>query len=981
MTDSIRPANPGSGVIELGRFQLDLGNRALFQNGKIVPLGSRAFEILAVLAAAAGRVVTKSELMDAVWPETVVDECNIHVQLSALRKALGVDRSLIVTIPGRGYHLSQRPRAVRGAVADFRASLKPGAVVRDIELTGRDTSVGEIRTLLQTAHLLTLVGAGGIGKTSLAKEITRRASDGLYGTVCFVELATVTTHDAVLRKIAEACGLCSPDAALEISQLAAALSGSRRLLVLDNAEHVIDAVAWVVDRLIADCEHLRVLVTSREPLRIMGETIYKVEPLDVPTPGSTEAEILGCSAIRLFLLRANTLQRSRDALGANIHIVGDICRRLDGIPLAIELAAARVEALGLQQVHRYLNDRFSLLTGGYRTALPRHQTLRATFDWSFSLLNPASQLLFGRLAVFSGGFNFEAMCGVVCDENYAVADAISCINDLVAKSLVNVEFDGPVSLYRLSESTRAYALEKLLAEGEQKRIAARHASYLSRCWHPQSGGSPSEPSGRETELNEWLENARSAFDWAFSKQGDVQIGVGLAASLTEVLLETGLIDECCMRAEQAIEALNELRPPSVDTRAEMRLLATLASVLPYAGGHVSKPVELWGNVLALAEETGDGPCHARALWGLWNAMLSAGNIHASKHYARRFQQFVSQSGMAWHVILGDQLLAISQHCHGRHAEARWVLEQAVERFERLESRPQGGGKFAVDPAVMCNGTLVRIAWLEGKTDESLSRLDALINQVRSETLEPSLTHVLGAAAIPLALMFGDVERASRYIDIMRSQAALHGFGIWLDYCDCLAACRDLLDGRGAAATALLEQKLGALLARGFRRLVTPLIVTCAEALIADGDLNRASVWLSEAQNFCQANGELFFLPEVWRVRGTLAQAESRAHNADSEAAMEKLNTAFACFQTSIELSREQGAKMLALRASILLGRLLHEWGRTPEAIELLALLADDFDEKSTVADIRTLFALLLALQEHQGAAVSVNPPSHSLVTG
>lgn len=337
--------------------------------------------------------------------------------------------------------------------------------------------------------------------------------------------------------------------------------------------------------------------------------------------------------------------------------------------------------------------------------------------------------------------------------------------------------------------------------------------------------------------------------------------------------------------------------------------------------------------------------------------------------------------MAWHVILGDQLLAISQHCLGRHAEARWVLEQAVERFERLESRPQGGGKFAVDPAVMCNGTLVRIAWLEGKTDESLSRLDALINQVRSETLEPSLTHVLGAAAIPLALMFGDVERASRYIDIMRSQAALHGFGIWLDYCDCLAACRDLLDGRGAAATALLEQKLEALLARGFRRLVTPLIVTCAEALIADGDLNRASVWLSEAQNFCQANGELFFLPEVWRVRGTLAQAESRAHNADSEAAMEKLNTAFACFQTSIELSREQGAKMLALRASILLGRLLHEWGRTPEAIELLALLADDFDEKSTVADIRTLFALLLALQEHQGATVSVNPPPRSLVTG
>jgi predicted ATPase/DNA-binding winged helix-turn-helix (wHTH) protein len=980
MTDSNRPTNSGADVIELGRFQIDLGIRALHQGGQIVPLGSRAFEILAVLASAAGRIVTKSELMDAVWPKTVVDECNIHVQLSALRKALGADRGLIVTIPGRGYHLNQRPRAIRGAGADSRASLKPGAAVRDIELTGRDTAVGEILTLLQTAHLLTLVGAGGIGKTSLAKEIARRAADGFSGTVCFVELATVTTHDAVLLKIAESCALRSPDAAIEITQFAAALSSKKMLLVLDNAEHVIDAVAWIVDRLIAACEHLRVLVTSREPLRIMGETIYKVEPLDVPTPGSTEDEILGCSAVRLFLLRANTLQRSRDVVGASIHLVGEVCRRLDGIPLAIELAASRVEALGLQQVHRYLNDRFSLLTGGYRTALPRHQTLRATFDWSFSLLNPASQLLFGRLAVFSGGFNFEAMCGVVCDENYAVADAISCINDLVAKSLVNVEFDGPVSLYRLSESTRAYALEKLLAEGEQKLIAARHASYLSRCWHPQSAGRPSDPSGREADLNEWLENARSAFDWAFSAQGDVQIGVGLAASLAEVLLETGLIDECCMRAERAIDAMNELRPASIDTRAEMRLLATLASVLPYAGGHVSRPVELWERVLALAGETGDGLCHARALWGLWNAMLSAGNINASENYARRFLRFVSQSGMDWHVILGDQLVAISQHCLGQHAQARWVLEQATERFERVESKPQGGGKFAVDPAVMCNGTLVRIAWLQGKTDESQLRLEALINQVRSETLEPSLTHVLGAAAIPLTLMSGDVERASRYIDIMRSQAALHGFGIWLDYCECLGACRDLLDGGGAAATALLEQKLDALLARGFRRLVTPLIVTCAEALIADGNLNRASVWLSDAQNFCLANGELFFLPEVWRVRGTLAQAESRDQKAGSDAAMEKLNLAFGCFQTSIELSREQDAKMLELRASILLARLLHERGRTSEAIELLVVLADDFDNTSSVADVRTLFELLLALRDHQGAAVAVNQSFNCLAT-
>ena len=965
MTVTDRPADDGTNVIRLGQFEIDLGMRTLRQSGAHIPLGSRAFDILAVLVSAAGRLVTKDELLDTVWPKTVVAENNIQVHLSALRKVLGDDRDLIVTIPGRGYQLRQRPVASQARAID--SSFRRSVPLRENGLTGRDTAVQEISLMLQTAQVLTLTGAGGIGKTSLAMEVARQALSDFSCAVCFVELATATTEDAVLSEVAQTCGLSTLDAAVDISQLAAALSGRRMLLVLDNAEHVVDVVARMVDALVAQSKVLRVMATSREPLRLMPETVYRVEPLDVPPAHSTHAEIGQFSAVKLFLLRVNSLQQYAGVGSAELHLIGEICRRLDGIPLAIELAAARVVGLGVAGVHRHLHDRFSLLTGGYRTALPRHQTLRATFDWSFSILDPCHQVLFRRLAVFSGGFTFDAMCSVVCDEKYAVADAISGIGDLVAKSLVNIEPEGPVRRYRLAESTSAYALEKLCAEGEQKPIAARHARYVSDCLRPRLADSDTEPSDREIDFRQSLGDARSAFDWAFSQHGDTRIGIELASGLTEALLDAGLVDECCTRAGQAIDALEELPPAAVDSDTEMRLRATLASALTYAQGSVSKPAQLWTEVLTLAGDRGDQVRHAQALWGLWNTMLSSGNIYGSMNYARRFQRFASHRGTAWQIVLGDQLIAISQHCLGEHEQARLVLANARERFDQLQKDPQRDGRFAVDPMVMCNGTLVRITWLQGDTEASLALVDALINQVRSETLEPSLTHVLGAVAIPLALMCGELARATRYIDIMRSQAALHGFTIWLDYCACLGACRDILNGQGAAATALLEEKLDALLSRGFRRLVTPIIVTCAEALIAEGHLAEASRRLNEVLSFCLNNGELFFLPEVWRARGVLAQAEAGDHTIDGNAAQEKLTIAFSCFQESIELSCKQGAKMWQLRASMALASLLHANNRTAEAVELLASLAADFSETGTASDIQALFKFLGALRDHQTA--------------
>jgi predicted ATPase/DNA-binding winged helix-turn-helix (wHTH) protein len=570
-------------MIEIGSFKIDLEMRTLQRNGEVVRLGSRAFDILAVVASAGGRLVTKDELMDAVWPDTIVEENNIQVHLSALRKILGLDRDLILTVPGRGYQLLQRQASAPPGLTRSQPHCGRPLPQSKSGLLGRAAEVDLIRSMLQHAHVVTLVGAGGIGKTRLAVEAARGAAAAFTEPVCFVELAALTTQDAVLCAIGESCGLPLPGGQIDVARIAAKVAGQHKLLLLDNAEHVVGAVAQIVDTLVAGNDTLRVLVTSREPLRIMAESVFRVDPLDVPPPEATADEILRCSAVNLFLLRANSLQGTATTDIAETQLIGEICRRLDGIPLAIELAAARVVTLGVEGVCRRLDDRMAILAGGYRTALPRHQTLRATFDWSFALLDAGTKSVFRRLAIFSGKFSFEAMCAVACDQEHTMASAIGGITELAAKSLVSVEFEGSVAKYRLSESTRAYALEKLRAEGELREVISRNARYLSRCFESQSGSdnqNGQNDAGSPPDLQQTIDEARTTLDWAFSDDGDSRVGVELASHLVDALLDARLFEECCMRARQALAAMATLPAESVVALSETRLRAALAATLP-----------------------------------------------------------------------------------------------------------------------------------------------------------------------------------------------------------------------------------------------------------------------------------------------------------------------------------------------------------------------------------------------------------------
>ena len=466
--------------MKLGRFDIDTEARCLLLNSELVRLGSRAFDILVTLAGAGGRLVPRNELMQAVWPGVIVEDCNIDVHVSALRKALGADRDLIVTVPGRGYRCVQS-RPARGSKP---ACVKDGAPLhlrlppRPAALHGRTETVDEIAGAIRATRLVTVVGIGGVGKTSLAVDVAHTIAPEFGDEVMFVDLATASDPASIPATIARH-GLGEVDttqADMTAASIAAQLPEQPCLLVLDNAEHLVCAVAELVERLISLNDTVRVLVTSREPLLIRQERVIRVEPWAVPDMQASDADLSNSAAVQFFLEcigRASALASS-DA--SPIRTIAEICRRLDGLPLAIELAARRAALLGIDGVHRRLGDRLALLTGGYRNATPRHRTLRATFEASFVLLSDIAQRLFQRLSVFSEAFTFEAIRTAVCDSELSEDCVLDAIEELVANSLVNVRIQSSEATYHLLESARAFATSKLRdAAPAREAVSARFA--------------------------------------------------------------------------------------------------------------------------------------------------------------------------------------------------------------------------------------------------------------------------------------------------------------------------------------------------------------------------------------------------------------------------------------------------------------------------------------------------------------------------
>ncbi|MDB5424274.1 MAG: transcriptional regulator [Phenylobacterium sp.] len=458
-------------AIAFGRFRLQTRNRELLADGAPVPLGSRAVEVLLVLIEAGGELVTKDELLSRVWPTTTVEENCLQFQISTLRKALGPDRDFIRTVSGRGYRFVAEIAVAACEPRTFgRGALSTNVPASTSDLIGRAVQLAEVQALVAANRLVTLVGAGGIGKTRLAIELARRLGAGFDGGVWIAELGPLSDPQLVLPTIASALQL--GEAATSLEGLAAALGPQRRLLVLDNCEHMIGAAATVAEALLQANASLQVIATSRQPLKADGEWTYRVPPLDVPPEGVDDLDAaLQHSAVKLFVARTRAAEPSTRFDSRTAAAAARICRRLDGIPLAIELAAVTAATLGVEGLASRVDDRLSLLTDGRRTAPARHQTLRATLDWSYELLSEVERAVMRRLAVFVGDFTMDEASAVAAKGDVAASDILPSVASLVTQSLVVRNEGRPVPRFRLLETMRAYAMDKLTESGEFETLA------------------------------------------------------------------------------------------------------------------------------------------------------------------------------------------------------------------------------------------------------------------------------------------------------------------------------------------------------------------------------------------------------------------------------------------------------------------------------------------------------------------------------
>ncbi|QBR01994.1 winged helix-turn-helix domain-containing protein [Paraburkholderia pallida] len=946
-------------MVQIGSLQVSFDQRNIQRNGVSLRIGARAFDILDVLYRANGAILSKDQIMDAVWPGLIVEENRLQVHIASLRKLLGAERDLIKTVPGRGYVLvAQRTPAVEAPAHTEPAPQHAAAPPLVSPLIGRQTEIEQVIAQLEREPVTTVVGAGGIGKTALALHVASEMHSRYGLPTCFVELANASSHEEVLAALAHALAPRVDDAQPGADAVADALAASRCLLVLDNAEHVIDIVAGLVETLAARSPSARILVTSREALHIRAESVLRLEALGAPASGLSTQALLAHPAVELFLCHARAFATDCATDESSIALVAEICRRLDGLPLAIELAAARVATLGVEGVAARLDHRLDLLAGRSRSAVPRHQSLRATFEWSYALLDTASRVLYRRLGCFTGTFTFDAVCAVGTEPGMSIPVIVSGLGDLATKSLLNVEFHGPIATYRLTECARAYALDKLRDEGELHVISARHMRYMqTRIEESGLVLAHDARAGAEIPARFSLEDARTAYEWAFSDDGDPAQGVALAGALVGTLLDASLVRECCERAKRALAVLDTLPAGSVDIVCEMRLCTAYASTLMHAGDDIERAMSLWQRVWRLAQSAQDDAFAARALCGLWNAALATADVHASIRYATRFEQAARRAEPRWHEPLAGAMVAVSLHAFGEHEQARERLENAVAVLGEAGCTERSCATLDVDPLVFCHGALARIAWLEGKPARAMQLIEQALSHARGEMPEPSLSQLLATVAVPVALQCGDMQAASRYLALLRSQVATHRFAIWEDYAECLAVQCGLRDGDrdSAAALARLEPALLRLVARGIRGAMAPFIVSWAELLVEAGRFEAAAARLDEAISLGETHGEQCFLPELMRARGWVALQRARVQDGagpDVRGWHEADGRRFLC--GAIAVAGEHGAVIWRLRATVDLAEHLIDRDEARQAAALIAGIDKEFDLDSSVPDVQRL---------------------------
>jgi predicted ATPase/DNA-binding winged helix-turn-helix (wHTH) protein len=946
-----------------GECEIDLARRELRVLGSAVPVGGRAFGIVEALARAGGRLVTKNELMDRIWPGAIVMDATLHVHAAAVRKALGPYRDLLKTDSRRGYRLLgdwtvHRLDAATPALASQQMLVARQAPATNLpppatRLIGRSAAVRRLLDLISAYPLVTLTGSGGIGKTTLALEAARRVVGEFTDGGCLVELASLSDPELVPSAVAGALGLSLGPDVNSAEAIVRAIGAKQLLLVLDNCEHVIDAAASLAEMVVRHCPRATILATSRELFRIEGECAYRVSPLEVPPieqvgPG----QILGHSAAELFIARARELSSKCPALPQNLTAIAAICRRLDGIPLAIEFAAARAATLGIEQIEAGLRDRFALLTSGRRSTLPRHRTLRAVFDWSYQLLPAAEQLLFRWLSVFPSGFSLTAAIEILADRQTR-SSIIDGVSGLVEKSLLNVDETAAAVVYRMLETTRDYAYGKLAESGEAHTAMRRHAVHVRNTIlrvPPEAGAgdvAAASLHGAAVLRTEEIHNVRAALDWCLSADGDVGIGLEITAAYARTWLHMSLMTECRARMEAALGHLDQASHLTSDLIMQVYVALSIAVI--HTTGLVEDTQALLRKVIEIADSTPDDRIRLRALWAIWDYHSNSREYTTALQTARKFHEQADRLGDRSAVVVANRLLGHSLHYHGEQAAARHHLEQVLQLD--IGRRRDRTVWFQYDQRVLAGAILARVFWLLGYPDKAAAAMEACCAEATELRHRLSQCYVHALTAFPLACLTGNVAAAQQALDVCAQVASESHLVFYQNWSQCLRGILLIEQKDFSAGTAVMSDTLPILGRVGARQ--PEFQIAFAKGLAGTGDLTRALDVLRTAVAQAESDGEYWCLPELMRIWSEIVIAQDH-HGGDS--AERQLRRA-------LHLARAQGARSWELRTAISLAKYLKSrGGRQHESRTILGSVFEQFTEGFATADVKAAANLLASLQ-------------------
>jgi predicted ATPase/DNA-binding winged helix-turn-helix (wHTH) protein len=930
----------GKRSYSFGSFVL-IPQRHLLLHGDVpVRIGGRALDILTALAERPGELLSKRELMARVWPTTVVDESNLKVNIAALRRALGDggpdDARYIATVTGLGYKLiapvtpgtsADIPPAP--AAATTRRHNLPTGTTRVI---GRADAIDAIRRDFEVSRLVTILGPGGIGKTTVALAVAEHAIGAFRDGVWLVDLALTKDPNLIPGAIAAALGVAGNTAGM-LAMLCASLRERELLLVLDSCEHVIDAAAACAGRILTEAARVKILATSREALQLSGERVRRLPGLG--TPPSSEhlnaEEALMFPAIQLFVDRATDRLDTFELSDAEAPAVAEICRRLDGIALAIELAATRIDAFGVGGLQRQLDNRFRLLVGR-RSGPERHRTLTATLAWSYSLLTEDEAALLCAVAVFAGVFDIDGAAVVAGMPPVETADTLA---QLSAKSLLMADLDSDGIAYRLQETTLTYCQDKLRASGNEHAVRQRHAEHTYATLERAGREWAQRPADEwQTTYRHVLGDLRAALAWTGRDAPDAPLAIRLTVAGLLLWTHFSLTEECQRQVSHAVDQLDAAGLAGTAYEMKLKLWLGCSTMLtrelgPYAMAALKRALDI-------AIQAGDIDYRLRCLM-----MIAIFELFTGEHEAGRgtLEQFAAFAAAEDPSVLpeGEVHMAIAELFLGR-------LHRSRQRLESLEQRDlRYFGTYAVrylsDPVVLVQGVLLQVHWLMGSADTAMRKAAIAVDHAQQTKHHLSLNNILSYAC-PIFYWSGDYDECARHVAMLEESVARHGLlsrrPVVMFYGAALAYTRG---GATPETIAALQRAIAEFNNIHHLARMPYYLSVLADALAHGGRVDEAETTIRTALDIAHARNEHWCLPEVLRIQATIATLQGRVDEAEGILA------------SAMAHAEQTGALAWLLRAATDLAKLWQARGKPDDARNMLSPVLQQFTEGFTTRDL------------------------------